>query len=61
MIVHQAVAHAVGERLAEIIGVADVRRIGAHNMDDSTLSIAAATGGPCLLFLAWGSASAITS
>ena len=27
MIVHQAVAHAVGERLAEIISVADVRRV----------------------------------
>ena len=32
--VDQAVAHAVGERLAEIISVADVRRIGAqsHNV-----------------------------
>ena len=31
MIVDQAVADAVGERLAEIISVADVRRIGAQS------------------------------
>ena len=45
--VDQAVAHAVGERLAD--------------MRDSTLAIAAATGGPGLLLLACGPSSAITS
>ena len=77
MIVHQAVAHAVGERLAEIISVADVRRrrtkphnvmgCAAHRMrvrrevaPSQTRSIAA-TGGPCLLLLACGPSSAITS
>ena len=33
MIVDQAVAHAVGERLAEAVGIADVRRIRTEPHD----------------------------